>query len=687
MTRLCLLTDSAVPSGVGSHLLTLAAGLDRATVIVAARPGTGLLERAAAAGFAVKAIGDDEAALARWFARAAPDLVHVHAGIGWEGHGATRAARAAGVPVVRTEHLPYLLTDAGQQAEHRESVAGVARLICVSDAVAESHRAAGVDAALISTVRNGVASAATTRPRAALRAEWGVDTAPVLLMAARFTAQKGHALLLDALPRILAARPDTVALLAGTGPLLVGIARAVAARSLAGCVRMLGERADLAELMALADLLVLPSAFEGLPLVALEAMAAGLPVVATAAPGTAEAVEDGVTGRLAAPDAAGLAEAVLAVLADPEAAAGMGEAGRERQRALFSAERMIDETRAVHAAAARHGGEARMRTRIGFIGAGGIANRHFGVLEQFEDAAIVAVADVDLGRATEAAARFGARAFPDAGAMLDAVPLDALYICVPPFAHGEPERLALDRRLPFFVEKPIALDLGTAEDVAGAVERLGLVTAVGYHWRYLDTLDEVRALLAATPARLMTGFWLDSTPPPRWWWRRDGSGGQMLEQVTHLVDLARVLGGPVVRAYGQAGHTARTGYPGLDIATAGAAMLTFASGAVASFAATCLLNWNHRVGLHLFGDGLAIELTDRDVMIDIGRGRPVRGNAVDPVWAEDRDFIDAVQGKENRIRCPYPEALDTLRLVFAIEQSVADGRAVELAPVREAAHV
>ena len=421
MTRLCLLTDSAVPSGVGSHLLTLAAGLDRATVIVAARPGTGLLERAAAAGFAVKAIGDDEAALARWFARAAPDLVHVHAGIGWEGHGATRAARAAGVPVVRTEHLPYLLTDAGQQAEHRESVAGVARLICVSDAVAESHRAAGVDAALISTVRNGVASAATTRPRAALRAEWGVDTAPVLLMAARFTAQKGHALLLDALPRILAARPDTVALLAGTGPLLVGIARAVAARGLAGCVRMLGERADLAELMALADLLVLPSAFEGLPLVALEAMAAGLPVVATAAPGTAEAVEDGVTGRLATPDAAGLAEAVLAVLADPEAAAGMGEAGRERQRALFSAERMIDETRAVQAAAARHGGEARMRTRIGFIGAGGIANRHFGVLEQFEDAAIVAVADVDLGRATETAARFGARAFADAAAMLDAV--------------------------------------------------------------------------------------------------------------------------------------------------------------------------------------------------------------------------------------------------------------------------
>ena len=74
-------------------------------------------------------------------------------------------------------------------------------------------------------------------------------------------------------------------------------------------------------------------------------------------------------------------------------------------------------------------------------------------------------------------------------------------------------------------------------------------------------------------------------------------------------------------------------------------------------------------------------------MIDIGRGRPVRGNGSDPVMLEDRDFIDAVQGKQNRIRCPYPEALDTLRLALAIERSASDGRAIDLSPAREAAHV
>ena len=686
MTYLCLLTDSPAPSGVGTHLLALAQGLG-GDVVVAARRETGLLERAVAQGFAVKAIDDDEAALTRWLGRSRPSLLHVHAGIGWEGHTAIRAAQAAGVPVVRTEHLPYLLTDEAERAEHFQASHQAARLICVSEAVAESHRAAGIDPALIATVHNGVAPRAPSRSRVELRREWGVGEAPVLLMVARFAEQKGHKLLLDALPAVLSVHPDCVVLLAGEGPLLIPIAREIAKRGLAGTVRMLGPRGDVPDLMALADLLVLPSAFEGLPLAALEAMAACLPVVATDAPGNSEAVEDGVTGKLTAADPASFAAGIVDLLADGASLTAMGQAGCERQRLHYSVDRMIDETRAVYAAVEPTKGTHVERTRIGFIGAGGIAHRHFGVLEQFGDIEIVAVADVDLGRAIEAAGRFGARAFDDAARMVDEVALDALFICVPPFAHGEPERLAIERNLPFFVEKPVALDIGTAEDVATAVARQGLVTAVGYHWRYLDTVDEVRGLLAHNPARLLSGYWLDSTPPPRWWWRKDASGGQMLEQTTHLVDLARFLVGDVVRVYGQSGHVARPEFPDLDVATTSTATLTFASGAIANFASTCLLGWNHRVGLHLFGQNLAVELTDRDVMIDVGRGRPVRGNQGDPVAQEDRDFIDAVQGKENRIRCPYPEALETLRLALAIEQSAAEGRAIDLTPAKEAAHV
>ena len=681
LPRLFLVTESPTPSGVGEHMLTLAEGLSaRYDIVVGAPAHSGLIERARARGFAVRTIDPgNRADLDRWFARSRPALVHVHAGIGWEGLASAQAARDAGARVIRTEHLPYLLTDPDQCAAHRAGLDAVDRLIAVSDAVATSHAQAGFGDRF-TTIANGVAERAATRSRDVLRREWLLD-GPVLLMAGRFAAQKGHALMLDALPSILAGQPRTTLLIAGDGPLRWDIAQAIATLGLAGSVRLMGQRADLPDLMAAADLLVLPSLFEGLPLVALEAMAAGLPIVASDAPGNAEMLEHGHSGWLAPPgDADAFTATVVAALADDARLEDVASAARERQRTHYTAARMIDDTAAIYdeqAAMAPQRTGAGV-TRIGFIGAGGIAHRHFGVLDQFDDVEIVAIADVDETRAQEAAARYGAHVFGDADAMLADVAVDALYICVPPFAHGAPERAALAAGLPFFVEKPVALDLATAEEIAAGVAAAGLVTAVGYHWRYLDTVDEVRGLLDHNPARLMSGYWLDSTPPPQWWWHQDQSGGQMLEQTTHLVDLARYLGGDVTRVFGLAGHTDRGEFPGLDVPTVSTASLQFASGAIANFASTCLLGWNHRVGLHLFGDRLAIEITDHDLMVDTGHGRPVRGAHGDPVWREDRDFIDAVQGKENRIRCDYAEATATLRLALAIEESARSGRAIEL---------
>jgi predicted dehydrogenase/threonine dehydrogenase-like Zn-dependent dehydrogenase len=264
--------------------------------------------------------------------------------------------------------------------------------------------------------------------------------------------------------------------------------------------------------------------------------------------------------------------------------------------------------------------------------------------------------------------------------MLDAVRPDAVYVCVPPFAHGEPERDLIERGIPFFVEKPVSLDIETAEEISAAVTAKGLVTGVGYHWRYLDIVDEARELLKDNPAQLLSGYWLDSTPPPQWWWKQDKSGGQMVEQATHLLDLARFLVGEVTEVYGRAGHTDRPDFPGLDVPTVTTATLTFETGVVANVASTCLLGWNHRVGLHIFADRLAIELTDREIMVDVGRGRPVRGADGDPVWREDRDFIDAVRGGENRIRCPYSEALATHRLALAVVSSVQAGKPISIAP-------
>lgn len=318
------------------------------------------------------------------------------------------------------------------------------------------------------------------------------------------------------------------------------------------------------------------------------------------------------------------------------------------------------------------------KTRVGFIGAGGIAQRHLGVLEQFEDVTIAGFTDVDPDRAQEAAGRFGTRAYPSVPTMFDAADLDAVYICVPPFAHGAPEQAALERGLPFLVEKPVSLDLTTARTIADSAWERGLITAVGYHWRYLDTPDAARASLAERPPRLVTGIWLDQTPPPRWWGQQDQGGGQIIEQTTHLIDLARVLVGEITEVFGLSNRTDRSDHPGLDVATASTATLRFASGAVGTLASTCLLRWPHRIGLHLFGDGLAIEISDHDIMIDVGEGRPIQRTEGDPVWREDRDFIDAVRGGPNHIRCPYPEALRTHETALAIERSIATGLPVTL---------
>lgn len=318
------------------------------------------------------------------------------------------------------------------------------------------------------------------------------------------------------------------------------------------------------------------------------------------------------------------------------------------------------------------------RTRIGFIGAGGIAGRHQDNLNSFEDVQVVALADPQFERAEQAAERCGGRAYADYIQMLEQEKLDAVYICVPPFAHGPLEKAAIERNLPFFVEKPLSVDPAVADEIAQAVAARQLVTAAGYHWRYLDTTEEAQELLSNNPARLALGYWLDSTPPPTWWGKQAQSGGQMLEQTTHIFDLARLLLGPVSSIYAVGSSVQREAFPDLDIDDVSVATLKFASGAVGTMASTCLLHWPHRVGLHLFCDGMAIELSEFDIMVDVGRGRPIRGAQGDPFVREDRDFIDAVQGHTNRIRTPYAEAVKTHRMVAAATQSAQTGRPLVL---------
>src|SRR5829696_3651185 len=117
-----------------------------------------------------------------------------------------------------------------------------------------------------------------------------------------------------------------------------------------------------------------------------------------------------------------------------------------------------------------------MSVRIGMVGAGGVAARHVRVLSGFPDVRVAAVADTVPEAAERLAATCGASAYPDVETLLDREDVDAVYVCVPPFAHGAPERAVLARGLPLFVEKPLAADLDTATALAAEVAASGVVT-------------------------------------------------------------------------------------------------------------------------------------------------------------------------------------------------------------------
>jgi glycosyltransferase involved in cell wall biosynthesis len=237
----------------------------------------------------------------------------------------------------------------------RAAYAGAGKLVdgfvCVSDDVAAAVRRAyrppadrlfvipnGVDVARYGAAGTPAGDAARERVRAALGLSSG---ARLLIVVAKLFAQKGHRVLLDALRDVERAADDAV-LLVGEGPEREALERVAGELRLPG-VRFLGNRPDIPELLAASDLFVLPSLWEGLPMALLEAMAAGLPVVATDVAGSRQVVVDGESGILVPPgDAGALARAITRLAGDGAERARLGRGARSRVEREFSAARQAE---------------------------------------------------------------------------------------------------------------------------------------------------------------------------------------------------------------------------------------------------------------------------------------------------------------------------------------------------------
>jgi glycosyltransferase involved in cell wall biosynthesis len=287
--------------------------------------------------------------LAQCLERENIDLVHAHLPrAGLVARAAVRLGRRR--PLVYTEHNLHRTYQPLIRMLHRTTFGFLDAAVGVSDPVTdELHRTwpRGVETGRISLVRNGVDVAGMLSlriPVADARATLGIPTnVPVIALVGHFRPEKGHDVLLEALGRIT--QRNVHVLFVGRDDGVETSVRAHTERlGLAAQVRFLGFRRDVGTVLAAADLLVMPSLREGLPVALLEACAIGTPVVATPAGGISDVILDGATGRLVPiGDAAALAAAIDHALADPVGTHRMAGAASERVATMFSLEAMVDD--------------------------------------------------------------------------------------------------------------------------------------------------------------------------------------------------------------------------------------------------------------------------------------------------------------------------------------------------------
>ena len=318
-------------------------------------------------------------------------------------------------------------------------------------------------------------------------------------------------------------------------------------------------------------------------------------------------------------------------------------------------------------------------TKIGFIGCGGNAGGHMNTLQNIDSANIVATCDIDENRANTAAQKHNATPYIDHRSMLERTDLDAIYLSLPVFAHGQPELDVIDRGLPFLVEKPVAINMDIAHQVEAAVRKADLITCVGYQLRYLGATKFARQILTKNVASMGIGKYWSGTGcgnPDAWIRQMSKSGGQLLEQATHTIDTMRYLLGEVEEVHAM--QTSRV-LTEIDCPDSNIVSLKFENGAVGSLTTYWAFDngdWSHTN---------VIDILYKDQLINWNPSRlriKENGEYIDKTEASpsiDEVFVKAVRsGDRSQILSPYGDAVNTMAVSIAANQSGRTGKSIKI---------
>jgi predicted dehydrogenase len=313
-----------------------------------------------------------------------------------------------------------------------------------------------------------------------------------------------------------------------------------------------------------------------------------------------------------------------------------------------------------------------MSITLAFFGAGRLAEPYLEALRRRSDVQLAAVCDLDRRAAEQTAAGWGARVFLSYEAMLQEAQPDALWVCVPPYLQADVLLKAAERRIPFFVCPPGAVDFHRACQYARLIEQARLVTAVGFSGRDADVVREAREYLGANVVPLALGWWLspplDPDAPP-------GVAGQLWTDACGLVDGLRFFCGEVtrVRALTAGGGAAPGGM---------VLQLEFVSGTVGMLTCATFARPEPRIELELLGEGWSLrfgkDLTT--LQLDEHDKTTILRCLADPAAQQTAAFLQAVtQHNPTGVAVPYAEALRTLAVCHAAGVSGRESRSVDLA--------
>ncbi|WP_409292787.1 Gfo/Idh/MocA family protein [Peribacillus sp. SCS-37] len=313
------------------------------------------------------------------------------------------------------------------------------------------------------------------------------------------------------------------------------------------------------------------------------------------------------------------------------------------------------------------------KIRVGFIGAGGIAQAHLSNIFRNEFAEIAAVCDLSPERAHEAARKYRVPFYTDSDDMLESEDLQALFLCVPPFAHTNIEEKAAARGIHLLVEKPVGLDLMEAVAREQVIKNSGIICASGYCLRYLDTVRKARSYLAGKQIAMIRAHYITKFVETPWYRKMAQSGGQLVEQATHTVDLIRYLAGEILTVFANQSLTVMGDIPGLDIPDSTSLSFKLESGAVGSMDCT-FTQTDHSSGVELFGRGFRVVINGNALHIHDENGTESYESDMDFYQEQDDAFIEAIRTNDRSlILSPYSEGVRTLAVTLAANRSAKWG--------------